>query len=139
MKQCATIICRRADEILLVTRSFARWSLPGGKMRRGELPQDAARRESEEETQLVPHGLTWLLEFRGKNTVHQVFEAAIAPDATPRASREIAGCEWIGMDEIAWMPTSVVTKGIVQLLCQTERSICTARPVPGLIDEIALN
>ncbi|WP_080402732.1 NUDIX hydrolase [Burkholderia ubonensis] len=116
MKQRATIVCRQADQILLVTRSFARWSLPGGKIRRGESPDDAARRELEEETQLVVRDLTWLFEFRGRNTEHQVFDALIARDAVARASQEIMGCQWLDTVQIAKMPTSVATRSIVQLL-----------------------
>jgi hypothetical protein len=36
-KERATVQCRRGDRILLVARLHARWMLPGGKPRRGEL------------------------------------------------------------------------------------------------------
>ncbi|WP_244107432.1 NUDIX domain-containing protein [Burkholderia cenocepacia] len=53
MKERATVLCRRGDRILLVARLHARWVLPGGKPRRGESLDDAARRELHEETGLV--------------------------------------------------------------------------------------
>lgn len=50
MKERATIVCRRGDQVLLVARDRSRWALPGGTIKRLESPLDAARRELAEET-----------------------------------------------------------------------------------------
>lgn len=46
IKERATIVCRQRSSVLLVARTTARWSLPGGTIRRGETPLEAARRNS---------------------------------------------------------------------------------------------
>lgn len=55
-KPTATLICIKGDEILLVKRAFdpgkGEWSLPGGFIELGETPEEAAKRELKEETNL---------------------------------------------------------------------------------------
>lgn len=51
------VVCWRDDEVLLIRRGRAprlgEWSIPGGKVRRGEALHDAALRELLEETGVV--------------------------------------------------------------------------------------
>ena len=55
-KPTATLICAQNNQILLVKRAFnpakGCWSLPGGFIELQETPEDAARRELKEETNL---------------------------------------------------------------------------------------
>lgn len=115
MKDRATVLCRRRDKILLVTRRWSRWALPGGTIRRTESPYDAARRELAEETNVAVDALTYLFQFRGLGKQHHIFLVDLPEHFAPAPQNEIAGCEWFRPDEIPMLVTSVPTREIVRL------------------------
>lgn len=115
MKDRATVLCVRDNRILLVARERSRWSLPGGRIGRGEAPHEAARRELEEETTLVATGLMYLFQFSGFNTQHQVFFADVEQHAIALPSNEIAKCRWFAPIKIETLSASVPTREIVAL------------------------
>ncbi len=67
------VVCWRGDEVLLIRRGRAprqgEWSIPGGKVERGESLHEAARRELLEET-----GVT--AEIGGLIEVYEIIDAA---------------------------------------------------------------
>ncbi len=81
--------------VLLVRSSYRRqWSLPGGSIRRDEMPRDAARRELGEELGLAAPALRFagveahLWEHRWDRTI--LFEAMLAAAPRPRPdNREV--------------------------------------------------
>lgn len=85
MKDRATVLCIRDGRVLLVARARSRWALPGGRIRRDEAPVDTARRELEEETGLVAMELTYLFQFGGLGTLHNVFLAGVPADAVAQS------------------------------------------------------
>ncbi|MGA7779464.1 MAG: NUDIX domain-containing protein [Paraburkholderia sp.] len=115
MKDRATVLCVRDNRILLVARERSRWSLPGGRIARGEAPHEAARRELEEETTLVADNLMYLFQFNGFDTQHHVFFADTEEHAVALPSNEIAKCRWFAPVKIATLSASVPTRGIVAL------------------------
>ncbi len=89
MKDRAAVLCVRDNRVLLVARLRSRWALPGGRIRRGEAPHEAALRELAEETTLTATELTYLFQFSGFNTLHYVFFADVAYESVAQASKEI--------------------------------------------------
>jgi 8-oxo-dGTP diphosphatase len=120
VKDRASVLCRRHDKILLVTRRWSRWALPGGAIRRTETPQDAALRELVEETAVAAHALTYLFQFRGLGRQHHIFLVDLPEDSAPAPSNEIAGCAWFRPDEVPMLITSVPTREIVRLAFRHE-------------------
>ena len=115
MKDRASVLCVRDSRILLVARDRSRWALPGGRIRRGEAPHEAALRELEEETTLVANELMYLFQFTGFNTLHNVFFADVEHHTTAQPSNEIAKCKWFAPVKITTLSASVPTRGIVEL------------------------
>jgi 8-oxo-dGTP diphosphatase len=115
VKDRATVLCRRSDKILLVTRRWSRWALPGGTIRRTELPHEAARRELAEETSVVVDRLTYLFQFHGLGKRHHIFLVDLPERLSPAPQNEIAGCEWFRPHDIPMLVTSVPTREIVRL------------------------
>lgn len=134
MKDRASVLCRRHDKILLVTRRWSRWALPGGTIRRTETPQDAALRELVEETAVVADALTYLFQFRGLGRQHHIFLVDLPEHSAPAPSNEIAGCAWFRPDEVPMLITSVPTREIVRLAFRHE-----SREEPSLLPVEAID
>jgi len=69
MKGAAVVILNENNELLLLKRSMksgwmpGKWGLPGGKLESGETTEDAAIRETKEETGLTVRDLKYLPNF----------------------------------------------------------------------------
>jgi 8-oxo-dGTP diphosphatase len=127
MKHRATVLCLRANRILLVARSNGRWALPGGRCKAGEPVSAAAARELLEETRMTDVPLRYIFEFWGIRTRHYVFAAHIPDDVEPIPGNEISRCRWVSVKDInsAWV--SVSTRGIVQILLEESSPVGPAR------------
>ncbi|MBR8129443.1 NUDIX hydrolase [Burkholderia ambifaria] len=120
IKERATIVCYRDEQVLLVARATSRWALPGGTIKRGETPLEAAHRELQEETGITGQDLVYSMQFTGLAKVHHVFFAEVGPDQTPQASNEIEKCKWFRIDSVDGVRASIPTKRIVELVYRHE-------------------
>ncbi|QQK00830.1 NUDIX domain-containing protein [Burkholderia ambifaria] len=120
VKERATIVCYRDEQVLLVARATSRWALPGGTIKRGETPLEAAHRELQEETGITGQHLVYSMQFTGLAKVHHVFFAEVGPDQTPQASNEIQKCKWFRIDSVDGVRASIPTKRIVELVYRHE-------------------
>lgn len=118
LKQRATIVCLRANEVLLVARAASRWALPGDTIKSGGTPLDAAHRELHEETGLADVPLKYMMHFGGFAKMHHVFVGELVGDQVPRASGEIARCKWVRHGQIARICVSIPTKKIIELVAR---------------------
>lgn len=98
----------RADGALLLVRLSYRqsWGLPGGLLKRGETPADAARREVQEETGLEVDlvGDPAVVVDAAAQRVDVIFKARLAAGADPTTARpgsaEIVELGWFAPDEL---------------------------------------
>jgi ADP-ribose pyrophosphatase YjhB (NUDIX family) len=105
--RCVKAILTRDDELLLVQHTYGprvrRWELPGGGLRRGEMPLDGVRREVREELgieiadpKLIAYGTG---SDREVNRVVSVFAAEIGGADVKPNPREIARAVWYRQDQ----------------------------------------
>lgn len=79
------------------------WSVPGGRVEKGELLADALRREVKEETGLDVdvQGLIGIFEVVGET--HYVvcdYLGAVGDDAAPRPAGDVDEARWVPLDEV---------------------------------------
>jgi 8-oxo-dGTP pyrophosphatase MutT (NUDIX family) len=93
-------------QMLLVRHTYGRraWDVPGGAIKRGEAPKDAAAREMQEELGL--HGVTWrdvgelhLRLDRRRDTIH-LFTAELASPEVRLDLGELAMSGWFDRDAL---------------------------------------
>lgn len=94
------------DRVLLVRHTYGRrsWDLPGGAVKRGEPPLDAARREMEEELGLGSAPWTAIGQIRGsvdhrRDTIH-LFQAEVGAPILTVDEGEIAATHWFGRTDL---------------------------------------
>ncbi|MFJ3485300.1 NUDIX hydrolase [Pseudomonas sp. NPDC090202] len=114
MKERATVICRRDNQILYVRKPKAKWTLPGGKVEANESPAQAALRELREETGLILGDLTYVTRFEGETVLHHVFEVSVTLSATPAPQNEIADCKWFTAKQLGDVKINTSAKSIVK-------------------------
>jgi 8-oxo-dGTP diphosphatase len=105
MKGSAVVILDKEDNVLLLLRSRkshwmpSKWGLPGGRIEPGEEPEDAAVRETKEETTLDIKGddLTRLENFSNKHV--DIFHTRVY-NGTVEIDFEHEDHRWVSRDEI---------------------------------------
>ncbi|MEZ1314655.1 NUDIX hydrolase [Pseudomonas fluorescens] len=114
MKVRATVICEQNRHILLVRKPRCRWTLPGGKVERGETAAGAAVRELHEETGLDADDLLYLMQLEAGNTRHHVYEASVLNLDDARPLNEIFDCQWYPLNALQNLDASDATVRIVR-------------------------
>jgi 8-oxo-dGTP pyrophosphatase MutT (NUDIX family) len=107
-KRGVKCVITRGEDVLLVRHTYANrhgWELPGGSIKRGEAPLDAARRETLEELDLAIEDWNALGDFFAKYEHRKdtmfCFHAVVGDDASPVADR-------IEIAETRWFPSSAL-------------------------------
>lgn len=96
------MIALRDNKVLLVMDKGAKkYSLPGGRVERGEPPIAAAARELYEETDLSCSKIEWLFRHESKSNSHQVFLATPTGDVRLKDGELVRYTWWDGSGEIS--------------------------------------
>ncbi len=106
---CVGAVAVRDGALLLIRRGSppgeGLWSVPGGRVQRGETLAEAVRRELQEETGLdgeVGAAVGWTeLIGRRRHYVVVDFWVTVASRAAPIAGTDAADAAWVSLDELA--------------------------------------
>lgn len=99
-------IITRGDDVLLVRHAYGShaWDLPGGGIKRGERPLDAARREMAEELGIESAewrwlGEAWAMVYHRRDTLH-CFQAEVHSGELKINRAELADARWFSRDAL---------------------------------------
>lgn len=99
----ASVAIFSENRVLLIKRAFAPykhcWTLPGGRLEKGETVQDCARREVREEVGLELQGLVPVTHQTSNNFTIAVFASRIQT-GVPLPSDEVADWYWANPDAV---------------------------------------
>lgn len=92
------VVCLRGEKALYVRHRERGWEFPGGKLRPGEGPEEAARRELSEETGLVPSDLVSIADMRDvfADGVMEGSAWVCEPAGVPRPGGRMIELGWLG-------------------------------------------
>ena len=118
---CVGAVVVRNEQLLLVRRAHdpgaGRWSVPGGRVERGEMLAEAVVRELAEETALegVCGPLIGWTERLGDDHHFVIldFEVTLLDDREPRAGSDAAEVAWVPLGDVAEMP---LAEGLAEFL-----------------------
>jgi 8-oxo-dGTP diphosphatase len=113
VKVRATVVCSRADCVLLISKDGSKWALPGGWPDRDEPFIDAAGRALMGTT-LLAGKLRYLFQVVGAATVHHVFIVQIPDAAEPAPGNDIVRCEWFSYASLNEIYISPMTRQIIE-------------------------
>ena len=119
----AVAILRRQDRFLVANRPKGshlehRWEFPGGKIRAGETPQEAVRREAQEEVDvaILEEVLLHTEEHDyGDRSVRLHFFLAIEFEGTA-AGREGQEIRWVTLEELRGLEFPPANRNVIELL-----------------------
>jgi 8-oxo-dGTP pyrophosphatase MutT (NUDIX family) len=123
---------------LLIRDSYRNWGFPKGHLEENELPADAARRETVEETgldRLILHGpirvIDWHFRFRGRR-IHKYchFFLFESPDgeACPQMEEGITACRWLALDEALAELSYDNARGVLKRAGEMVRTLTAVGP-----------
>lgn len=111
----ARLVVRNEDEEVLLLQAWPStntWTLPGGGVKQGEKPEEAASRELREETgiELPAEAVKFCFSFRSQGHDELVYSTTVAKDrlpATPPNRWEVRNAEWFSEDSLPKVATTV--------------------------------
>ena len=105
-RKTARCLLRRGDEYLLAVHSSMwgkrnkRWGLPGGSIEMQETPEEAVRRELQEELHIDVGSMTDLGDFFYKRAQHRVLAAHFDGEIKRYDKTELLKIGWFSADQI---------------------------------------
>lgn len=105
-KQAAIVIGVKNDQVLILRRSDrekwmgGKWNLPGGAVENNENPHDAAERECQEESGLVPEGLKLIKKVEKPAVVLWLFKSKLPDGEILLDPRESLDYAWINKETV---------------------------------------
>lgn len=114
------VVTDAAGRVLLIKRGHApatgRWTIPGGRVERGETLAQALHRELLAETGITARlgALVEVFEFIDADYHYVILDYRMSdPQGAPRAGDDAVDARYFSLDEIATLPT---TDGLLEVL-----------------------
>ena len=104
-QRATAIVIQNGCCLLVRDKHSSLWSLPGGTVKRQELPMMSAIRELYEETTLAAYRAWYLGNFETHTTRHHLYQIVAHGDVNVRSRGELNSFQWWnGKDELDTYP-----------------------------------
>lgn len=117
------VVLKKEEKILVLKRKNGLWEFPGGEVEWGETPEEAAKRECKEETNITPEnmrfiGITSATYKKEESDKHSIYVVYLGESDRDQVSlcKEHTEYRWLKLNELKFLKLGLNAESIPDII-----------------------